>query len=177
MTQSDGSRYIRRVDANDPYTPRLMVNSEGQVVRYVKPERLASTALLRNRLRTANGGTIPDNHQAHHIVPSNVAENSTLHQEATSRNLYDEERVSNGRLLAETAEDFAPISQGLPTHYGSHPNYDDAVNQAIDDVLAANNVLPSQVGGLSDSQITAIIDDIEAAAIDILENWGPSKLN
>ncbi len=177
VTQSDGSRYIRRVDANDPYTPRLMVNSEGQVVRYIKPERLASNALLRNRLRTANGGTIPDNHQAHHIVPSNVAENSTLHQEAISRNLYDVDRVSNGRLLAETAEDFAPISQGLPTHYGSHPNYDDAVNQAIDDVLAANNVLPSQVGGLSDSQISAIIDDIEAASIDILENWGPSKLN
>ena len=176
VTQADGSKYIRRVSASDPYTPRLMVNEAGQVVKYVKPQRLASNGLLRSRLEAANG-TIPVNHQAHHIVPSNVAQNSALHQEAISRGLYDVDRVSNGKILAETAEDFAPISEGLPTHFGSHPNYDVAVNGTIDDILDANNVLPSQVGNLTDTQITSMIDDIELEAIDVLENWIPSKLN
>lgn len=122
-------------------------------------------------------GTIPANHQAHHIVPSNVAQNSVLHQEAISRGLYDVDRVSNGKILAETAEDFAPISQGLPTHFGSHPNYDAAVNSSISNTLIQNGIDVNNLGSLSNTQITNLIDEVEDAALDILETWVPSKLN
>jgi len=79
--------------------------------------------------------------------------------------------------LAESADNFVDgISTHLPTHLGSHPNYDDVI-EAIDDILNANNILPSQVNSLSNSQINDMIDDIEDKVLDILENWQPSKLN
>jgi len=176
INQADGSRYIRRINASDPYTPRLMVDETGRIVKYLRPQRLAVNGLLRSRLK-AEVGEIPVNHQAHHLVPSGVAQNSVLHQEAKRRGLYDVDRVSNGKLLAETAEDFVPLSKDLPTHLGSHPSYDAAVNGAIDDILDINNVLPSNIRNLTDTQITSMIDDIELEALDILENWIPSKLN
>ncbi len=86
------------------------------------------------------------------------------------------DRVSNGKLLAETAEDFAPISEGLPTHFGSHPNYDTAINGQIQNVLQNNNVTINQLEGLSDTQITNMIDDVDLA-LGVLEDWIPSKLN
>ncbi len=176
VVQSDGSKYIRRVDVNDPYTPRLTVDETGQIVKYTKPQRLASNGLLRSRLEQALG-SIPDNHQAHHIVPSNVAQNSQLHQEAIRRGLYDVDRVSNGKVLAESAEDFAPISEGLPTHFGSHPNYDAAINEQIQNVLQSNNVNLNQLDQLTDTQINNMIDDIEDLSLGVLEDWQPPKLN
>ncbi|MEM9526125.1 MAG: AHH domain-containing protein, partial [Bacteroidota bacterium] len=181
-TQTDGSRYIRRIDASDPYTPRLMVDETGKVVRYTKPQRLASNGVLRSRLE-AQVGTIPPNHQAHHIVPSNVAQNSPLHQEAIARGLYDVDRATNGKLLAESAEDFDPISEDWPTHFGSHPNYDIEINNAIADVLntprqwAPNGVDVNDLSTLADSQITELIDDVEFEALGILEDWTPPRLN
>lgn len=173
----NNSKYIRRIDASNPNTPRLMVNETGTIVPYVKPQRLFSNATLRNRLKQANGGTIPDGHQAHHIVSDNIVKNSPIHQEAINRGLYDIDRVSNGKLLAETAEDYAPISEAYPTHFGSHPNYDAEIVDVIDDVLESHGVLKSQVGNLSDTELIKIIDDIEDQALSVLEDWVPSKLN
>ena len=176
VVQSDGSKYLRRVDVSDPYTPRLTIDETGKVVRYTKPQRLASNGLLRGRLEKAFG-TIPTNHQAHHIVPSNVAESSVLHKEAIRRGLYDVDRVSNGKLLAESAEDFATISDDLPIHFGSHPNYDAAVKGEIQNVLQNNNVNLNQLDQLTDQQITNMLDDIEDLSLGILEDWRPPKLN
>ena len=177
IVNKNGSKYIRRLDASDVNTPRLMVDEAGTIVPYVKPQRLSSNATLRNRLIQENGGVIPPNHQAHHIIPDNVVQNSAVHQEAINRGLYDIDRTSNGKLLAEADEDWLPISEAYPTHFGSHPNYDGDIVNAIDDVLDLNNVLPSQIGGLSDSKLLEIIDDIEGEALGILEDWVPSKLN
>jgi len=182
VSQVDGSIYIRRVNASDPYTPRLMVDQNGIVIRYTKPQRLASNGLLRSRLEAALG-SIPENHQVHHLVPSKVAENSVLHQVAISRNLYDVDRVSNGRVLAETAEDFAPISEGFPTHFGSHPNYDAEINNVIGNVLntprswAPSGVNVDDLPSLTSEQITELIDDVEYEALGVLEDWVPAKLN
>ncbi|MEL6537740.1 MAG: AHH domain-containing protein [Bacteroidota bacterium] len=182
VSQLDGSKYIRRIDASDPYTPRLMVDETGTVVRYTKSQRLASNGLLRSRLESALG-SIPENHQVHHLVPSKVVESSVLHQEAISRNLYDVDRVSNGKVLAETAEDFAPISEGLPTHFGSHPNYDVEINNVIGNVLntprswAPGGVDIDGLPSLTSEQITELIDDVEFEALGVLEDWVPEKLN
>lgn len=73
-----------------------------------------------------------------------MVRNSPLYQEAIKRGLYDLDRGANGRYLAETAEDFVHDASGLsskfPTHLGSHPKYDDAINSAIDDVFVNNRI-------------------------------------
>ena len=119
----------------------------------------------------------PINHQAHHVVPSNVAEKSILHQEAIKRGLYDVDRPSNGKFLAETDEDFVPISEPYPTHFGSHPKYDDAINSAIDDILINNRINKNAISELDDVTIQNLVDEIEDASLDILESWRPWKLN
>lgn len=172
----NGSKYIRRADISNVQTPRLMVDENGIIRIYTKPERLATNGKLRRNLE--NGlDEIPANHQAHHLVPDNVVRNSVLHKEAISRGLYDIDRATNGRLLAETGEDFTEISEAFPTHFGSHPNYDDAVKSAIDDVFTNNGINKNSIGQLSDQTITNLLDEIEDAALDILEDWQPSKLN
>ena len=175
------SKYIRRIDESNINTPRLMVDETGTIVQYVKPTRLSSNSVLRNRLKQVYGGTLPDGHQAHHIVPDNVVQNSPIYQEALSRGLYDIDRTSNGKLLAETAEDYPKdltgASQAYPTHFGSHPNYDDAIRAQIDDLIETNDINIFNLNGLSDTEITNIINAIENRATNVLTNWQPSKLN
>ena len=173
----NGSNYIRRRDATDINTPRLMVDEAGSIVKYAKPQRLANSTKLRSNLEKVLGKA-PDNHQAHHLVPSNVVEKSALHKEAINRGLYDVDRAGNGKFLAETDEDFVALSEAFPTHFGSHPNYDIQITKQIDDVLRANNLTPSSnLSNLTNQQLTNIIDDIEDLSLNILENWKPSKLN
>jgi len=175
----NNSKYIRRLNASNPNTPRLMVNHEGTVVMYTKPQRLASNNLLRSRLIADNGGVAPPNHQAHHVVPDNVAQNSPIHQEAISRGLYDVDRLSNGKLLAETDEDYITgfYSEAYPTHFGSHPNYDDAIRSQIDDLIETNNIDIFGLEFLTDTELLNILDAIENRALSVLSNWQPSKLN
>jgi hypothetical protein len=170
----NGSKYIRRIDATDINTPRLMVDETGSIVKYVKPQRLANSTKLRSNLEKVLGKA-PDNHQVHHLVPSNVVEKSALHKEAINRGLYDVDRAGNGKFLAETDEDFVALSEAFPTHFGSHPNYDIQITKQIDDVLRANNLTPSSnLSNLTNQQLTNIIEDL---SLNILENWKPSKLN
>lgn len=133
---------------------------------------------LRSNLESNLGITAPANHQAHHIVPSNVIENSALHKEAIKRGLYDADRAGNGKFLAETDEDFVALSEAYPTHFGSHPNYDIQIRNQIDDVLRANNLTStSNFLTLSNQQLMDMIDDVEDLSLNVLENWVPSKLN
>jgi len=178
IQQADGSKYIRRVDASNASTPRLGIDLDGNPVPYTAPARLASNGTLRNRLGQSLGRAIPDGHQAHHLVPDNVVRNSPLHQKAIQEGVFDLDRVSNGKLLAESADDFVDgVSNNLPTHLGSHPNYDTAINNAIDDVLDSNNIDIFDIDSLSRNQLESLVDAVENRAVNILENWGPSRLN
>ena len=69
------------------------------------------------------------------------------------------------------------MSNAYPTHFGSHPNYDDDVRSQIDDLIEINEVDIFNVGDLSDSELTNIINAIENRATNVLLNWQPSKLN
>ena len=173
----NNSKYIRRDNVSNVNTPRLMVNENGIVVPYLKPTRLASNGLLRDRLKDLNGGSLPDNHQAHHIVPDNVVRNSPIHQEAISRGLYDVDRTNNGKILAETEEDYVSLSEAYPTHYGSHPQYDDAINSQIDDLIETNDIDILNLDNMSNNDLNALINAIENRALNVLTNWQPSKLN
>jgi hypothetical protein len=173
----NGSKYIRRIDVNNPNTPRLMVDETGTIVPYVKPQPLANSTKLRSNLESNLGITAPANHQAHHLVPSNVVENSALHKEAMKRGLYDVDRAGNGKFLAETDEDFVALSEAYPTHFGSHPNYDIQIRNQIDQIILENDIDIFNLQNLSNQQLNNIINAIENRALNVLENWQPSKLN
>lgn len=176
----NGSKYIRRLDMDNPYTPRLMVDENGVIVKYTKPARMSVSPKFSKNLEDIYGA-LPTNHQRHHLVPDKVVRNSPLHQEAVKRGLYDLDRGGNGRYLAETAEDYvhdaSNLSKNYPTHLGSHPNYDDAINSAIDDVFINNGINKNAISELDDATIKNLVDEIEDSALDILEDWQPSRLN
>jgi hypothetical protein len=176
----NGSKYIRRVDAENPYTPQLTVDENGVIVRYTKPSRISVSARFSKNLEDIYGA-LPTNHQRHHLVPDNVVRNSPLHQEAIKRGLYDLDRGANGRYLAETAEDFVHDASGLsskfPTHLGSHPKYDAAIQGQIDNVIEQFDVDIFDLQKLSNSQITDLLNEIENRAVTTLTNWRPSSLN
>jgi hypothetical protein len=60
-------------------SPRLMVDETGKVIKLCKTTEIANSI---SEVKSSNRGKLPDNHQAHHVVPSNVVEKSALHQEA-----------------------------------------------------------------------------------------------
>jgi hypothetical protein len=174
----NGSKYIRRIDVNNPNTPRLMVDETGTIVPYLKPQRLANSTKSRSNLEKVLGKA-PDNHQAHHIVPSNVVEKSALHGETMKRGLYDVDRAGNGKFLAETDEDLLlpGASSDFPTHLGSHPNYDIQIRNQINQIILDNDIDIFNLQNLSNQQLNNIINAIENRALTVLENWQPSKLN
>ena len=89
-----------------------------------------------------------------------------------TRGFYDVDRAENGVYLANSAENFVDISKNLPTHNGSHPLYDKAVDAAIKKRVAGKNVM-----SMTDGEIENLLDAIEAEALDILENWTNHRLN
>lgn len=84
---------------------------------------------------------------------------------------------SNGKFLVETAEDFALVSEAYPTHYGSHSKYDGTVKETIEDIILNSRINMYNISELDDNTITKLIEEIEDACLDILEDWQPSKLN
>ncbi len=119
---------------------------------------------------------MPLNHQRHHLVPDNIVKNHPLYKYARDKGWYDIDRASNGRYLAESSEDMVEgVSKNYPTHNGSHPQYDDAINSAIDDIVEANELDISNLN-LTKNEVTSILDDIEESASDVLENWQYSRV-
>lgn len=175
-----GRKYIRRLDASNPYTPRLMVDKDGIIVKYTKSIRNNNQNKFINNLKKIFGD-LPPNHQRHHLVSVNIVDGSPLHQEAIRRNLYSVDRGSNGRYLAETADDFnldpQSMSQNYPTHLGSHPNYDNSILSEIEDLVIDGGIDVSNLSELSDSDLLDYLDEIEDLALDVLEGWNFSKLN
>jgi len=186
--QVDNSKYIRRVNADDPYTPRLMVDGEDVIVPYVKPQRLAKNGKLRSNLENALGPA-PPNHQAHHLISDNVVQKSDLYAEALSRNndgkmFYDIDRPTNGKFLAEAAGDYknsagewVSDSYKYPTHNGSHKAYDDAITAKVTDTEIR---LRNEFGSLDkvpDDVMKLELELLEEEALLIMEEWKPSRLN
>lgn len=176
----NGRKYIRRLDASDPYTPRLMVDENGIVVKYTKPVRSNNQPAFINNLKAVYGD-MPLNHQRHHLVSVNVVDNSAIHQEAISRSLYSVDRASNGRYLAETAADFSNDASGLsssfPTHFGSHPKYDAELNKVINEYTNALKNKYGSIDKVPEDVLKQAVTTIENRAESILKGWQPSKLN
>lgn len=128
-------------------------------------------------MRTALGNAPGPNHEAHHIVPDNVVRNSPLHKYAIEQGWYDVDRVSNGKYLAKSdADKVVGKSDILPTHSGSHRNYDEAIKNKIDQILQLNLIDPSTINSLNQTQTIGLINKIESEAQTILLGWA-GKLN
>jgi hypothetical protein len=165
-------KYIRRIDAKNN-SKRLTVDDEGKIIEFKGSQRVSKPGKLRKNLGDPPGR----NHEAHHLVSDNVVRKSPLHKEAMKRDIYDVDRKGNGKYLAKTdADAIAGKTKDLPLHSGSHSKYDIKINEAIDEVLRANNVDIKNIGKLTDKQLTDMINDVEEMSLDILENWKGAKL-
>ena len=103
--------------------------------------------------------------------------NSPLHKYAIEQGWYDVDRVSNGKYLAKSDVDkVVGKSDMLPTHSGSHSNYDDEIKQRIDKVLSDNGVLVSDIPFLTEMQTKGLLNRVEQESTNVLLNWS-GKLN
>jgi len=167
-----GEKKIRRIDAKTGLKQLTVDAESGNIVEFTGSARISKPGKLRTAL-----GTAPTNHEAHHIVPDNVVRDSPLHRYAIEQGWYDVDRASNGKYLAKTdADKVAGISDMLPTHSGSHRNYDEDIKNKIGQILQINSIDPSTINSLNQAQTIALINKIENDAQTILLSWA-GKLN
>ncbi|MGE2766779.1 AHH domain-containing protein, partial [Escherichia coli] len=90
----------------------------------------------------------PAGYAAHHLLPTHIAANSPLIQEAVNRGIYSPNGKTNGVFLPRTVAE--SLSTGKPLHSGNHlTSYYDAAESALD---AAKNKI-SNLAKASDEQI------------------------
>ncbi|EBQ2896951.1 hypothetical protein EHF11_22495, partial [Salmonella enterica subsp. enterica serovar Uzaramo] len=105
-------------------------------------------------LGKAMGGT-PTGYAAHHLLPTHIAANSSLIQEAVNRGIYNPNGATNGAFLPRTAAE--SLSTGKPLHSGNHlASYYDAAENVLD---AATN----KIGNLARATDEQILSKIHAA--------------
>ncbi|MCO6690769.1 AHH domain-containing protein [Pseudomonas shirazica] len=91
------------------------------------------------------GNTVPPGYAAHHLIPTNVVNKSSLIQEAMKRGLYNPNGASNGSPLPTTSAE--SLASGKPLHSGGHLGsyYDTArsrlmiAEQKIGNIAAASD--------------------------------------
>ncbi|MFY7827953.1 MAG: polymorphic toxin-type HINT domain-containing protein [Flectobacillus sp.] len=170
-------RLIKRVDASEGL-PQLTTEDD-IIVKYTGEVRENNQALFIRNLE-AKFGAMPLNHQRHHLVPVNVVADSPIHQEAIRRGLYTVDRTENGIYMAQTAEDWdlygRGISDDLPFHYGSHPQWDDNVRSINTEYVRILELKYSNLLTVSDGIILQTLKDIEQKLIIELKKIGTSKL-
>ncbi|MBA0991700.1 RHS repeat-associated core domain-containing protein [Escherichia ruysiae] len=80
-------------------------------------------------LGAAMGGT-PAGYAAHHLLPTHIAANSPLIQEAVNRGIYSPNGKTNGVFLPRTVAE--SLSTGKPLHSGGHlSSYFDAARRTL----------------------------------------------
>ncbi len=170
-------RYIKRINAADPNLPRLSVDEKGIIVRYTGSNRVSNSGTFSRNLEKVLG-KMPENHQRHHLVPDNVARTSSLHIEARSRGIYSVDRATNGVYLAVTAEDMVEgVSKNLPTHNGSHPKFDENVEEMIEFEVTKLKATYPDLSKVPDDVLINALLDIEDKANSILAKWKTPKLD
>ena len=123
---------------------------------------------------------MPLNHQRHHLVPVNVATDSPIHIEAARRGIYTVDRAENGKYLAQTAEDWdlygRNISDDLPFHYGSHPQWDAKAKNVYIPIEADLRRAFVSLENVPDRDLLSAIADIEQELLLDLKSLGTQKL-
>ncbi|MEE5123385.1 AHH domain-containing protein [Pseudomonas alliivorans] len=114
------------------------------------------------------GNTVPRGYAAHHLIPTNVINRSSLIQEAIGRVVYKPNGASNGSALPNTAAEF--LASGKPLHSGGHlGSYYDA---------ARNRILTAEqkIGNLSTASDSQILKKIRAVERSMRMSLGADSL-
>jgi len=163
---------LRRKNVSDPRYPQMQVGADGVIRPFYGTERLSIAARAKKNLM-AIIGAIPANHQIHHLVPDNVVRNHPFYQRAMRDAGYDIDQGSNLVALAERNVTKATIAQGLPTHSGSHPIWDQTARNVINKEVnnAFNKLGKTKIDDLTPSEITSISQKIETELMTELNSW------
>ena len=113
-------------------------------ISWLDPAGLSPSKLLAAAMAKA-GNTVPPGYAAHHLIPTNVVNKSSLIQEAMKRGLYNPNGASNGSPLPTTSAE--SLASGKPLHSGGHLGsyYDTArsrlmiAEQKIGNIAAASD--------------------------------------
>ncbi|MCE5994853.1 AHH domain-containing protein, partial [Pseudomonas sp. KCA11] len=99
-------------------------------ISWLDPAGLSPSKLLAAAMAKA-GNTVPPGYAAHHLIPTNVVNKSSLIQEAMKRGLYNPNGASNGSPLPTTSAE--SLASGKPLHSGGHLGsyYDTARNRLM----------------------------------------------
>lgn len=79
-------------------------------------------------------------------------------------------------MTISDADKVAGKSDMLPTHSGSHSNYDINIKNKINDILNSNGIDVIYIPSLSENQVKNLINLIESESEKILLSW-IGKLN
>jgi hypothetical protein len=168
--ERDGQTFLRRTNADDALYPRLTVDGDGVIrVGPAAGGRISTPGALAKAL-----GTRPLNHEAHHLVPDAVVQDHPLFEAARTRGSppYDLDRASNGIYLPNTDADRIPgVTDHLPVHSGSHPQYNLLAQREADRVF---NKLINEFGSLDKVPAGRLIQactDVEDAMRVHLDDW------
>jgi A nuclease family of the HNH/ENDO VII superfamily with conserved AHH len=181
----DGRPFLRRIEGADERFAQLTVDdgvirvgpaSSTRLGRTERREQSIASLLARHGLTER-----PPHHEAHHVVPDEIARKQELMHEAHGRDLFDLDASENLALLARrTGDDGAPVakvpglSEGLPTHQGPHPKYSLAVTRAADKVMGELLADGGKLAELSDEVLRAAAVKVRDLAWKILKSWeGP----
>jgi RHS repeat-associated protein len=119
-------------------------------LRSTDPLGLDSRALDR-----ALGGTVGDGDQAHHIIPEQVMnQNADMIRQAESMG-FQRDGAGNGILLP--SDDARATALGLPSHRGSHPQYNALVNADVAAIRA-----DWKAGNITDQEMLAQLGAVQA---------------
>lgn len=165
-----GKTIIRRLNGDDANFARLTVDDKGLIqAGKAASRRISKPGAVRTIL-----GERPPKHQGHHVMPDEVSRDHPLMKAARENGKppYEIDTKSNLVYLAE-AEEFKieGVSDGLPLHKGSHPDYSLLVSLEADtemsyliDEFGSLGKVPPEV--LSESAL-----EVEERAWHILEGW------
>lgn len=129
-----------------------------------------SSQALGNELIKNQGPPAGDrsNYQAHHILPTNIAEKKEYLLDLIYRGILDVDDIRkdarNGIFLPKTLD--GATQSGLPRHAGWHRQYDLEVSRRLDEQYAAN----LRDGRTDDESMLAMVDYITDQLRDDIQN-------
>ncbi len=123
---------------------------------WIDPLGLSPSSQLANAMANA-GNPVPSGYAAHHLIPTSVANNSQLIQEAVRRGIYNPNGVTNGSALPTTAAE--SLRSGKPLHSGGHLG--SYYNAAEVRLLNAEAKLGNNITAATDRQILQKIHAVE----------------
>jgi hypothetical protein len=127
--KSNSSGIIKLVSSLQKLTPIDIQTNNLKSPRLIEGK---SQKLKKNLV--ANGAEYIEGYQAHHIIPSSVADKSELMLNAIEKAGFDIDCADNGIFLPKDISDY----ELLPSHKGSHPNYsnyaEDVLNHKWDEL-------------------------------------------